>query len=408
MVSTSELIRYCFVAILVVVLGVFIGLTLCTIYNTQDESFTTTIVTDSNISIPNSVQPGAGSYPNNVTRIIDSEETTDYTNSTPPGAYGNVPLGQATTVGYQESLNNTNANSVSVVSSNPYNSNTNDIIDTPNVFNMPVAGGQPVYDASPSTCSSVPTVVPPAASTLPSNSNASNASCPQPQPPNKPVQPSCPPAANANCPKPVYCPPCPKCPKPCPRMCPDMSKYVLKTSIPPCPQANVDLNTYMLKSDCNMPDMTKYVRKSSLPSRNHTPCPPCVCQCGDGKASSSSSSSSGNAGDTGTRYTHDDNEEDDANDTDNNTATKTLASSQSKTELGSASSHHNNNLLGTATSSKPVHTPPSFGGLFGDSSGSNYVMGVSGGGASVYASSNITGSCGDQPRDSTDNQNENT
>ena len=77
------------------------------------------------------------------------------------------------------------------------------------------------------------------------------------------------------CPKTVYCPPCPKCPAPCPRMCPDMSKYVLKTSIPPCPVAEVDREIYMLKSECQQPDLSKYILKSKLPSFKKPPCPPC-------------------------------------------------------------------------------------------------------------------------------------
>ena len=90
-------------------------------------------------------------------------------------------------------------------------------------------------------------------------------------------------APPSNCPKPVYCPPCPKCPPPCPRMCPDLSKYVLKTSIPPCPEAQVDLTKYMLKSECKQPDMSKYVLKTSVPSFKCPPCPPCICKC-DGSA----------------------------------------------------------------------------------------------------------------------------
>lgn len=50
----------------------------------------------------------------------------------------------------------------------------------------------------------------------------------------------------------------------CPPM-PDMSKYVLKSSIPPpinCP----DMSQYMLKTECPpAPDMSKYVLKSSIP-----------------------------------------------------------------------------------------------------------------------------------------------
>ena len=90
-------------------------------------------------------------------------------------------------------------------------------------------------------------------------------------------------APPSNCPKPVYCPPCPKCPPPCPRMCPDLSKYVLKTSIPPCPETHVDLDKYMLKRECKLPDMSKYVLKTSVPSFKCPPCPPCICKC-DGSA----------------------------------------------------------------------------------------------------------------------------
>ena len=86
-----------------------------------------------------------------------------------------------------------------------------------------------------------------------------------------------------NCPKPVYCPPCPKCPPPCPRMCPDLSKYVLKTSIPPCPEAQIDHTKYMLRSECKQPDMSKYVLKTSVPNFKCPPCPPCICKC-DGSA----------------------------------------------------------------------------------------------------------------------------
>lgn len=45
----------------------------------------------------------------------------------------------------------------------------------------------------------------------------------------------------------------------------DLSKYVLKTSIPPCPVAP-DMNNYMLKSECPpVPDLSQYVLKSSVP-----------------------------------------------------------------------------------------------------------------------------------------------
>jgi len=69
---------------------------------------------------------------------------------------------------------------------------------------------------------------------------------------------------------------CPDCGKPapctehpassCPPM-PDLSKYVLKTSIPPCPAAP-DMNNYMLKSECPpVPDLSQYVLKSSVPTQ---------------------------------------------------------------------------------------------------------------------------------------------
>jgi hypothetical protein len=48
---------------------------------------------------------------------------------------------------------------------------------------------------------------------------------------------------------------------------PDMSKYVLKSSIPPCPSLP-DLANYMLKSECPpVPDMSQYVLKSSVPKQ---------------------------------------------------------------------------------------------------------------------------------------------
>lgn len=52
----------------------------------------------------------------------------------------------------------------------------------------------------------------------------------------------------------------------CPPM-PDMSKYVLKSSIPPCPSLP-DMSNYMLKSECPpVPDMSQYVLKSSVPKQ---------------------------------------------------------------------------------------------------------------------------------------------
>lgn len=52
------------------------------------------------------------------------------------------------------------------------------------------------------------------------------------------------------------CPPCRE---------PDLSKYVLKSSVPPCP-AMPDMSQYMLKSECPpTPDLSKYILKSSVP-----------------------------------------------------------------------------------------------------------------------------------------------
>lgn len=77
------------------------------------------------------------------------------------------------------------------------------------------------------------------------------------------------------------CPPCPPCREP------DLSKYVLKSSVPPCP-AMPDLTQYMLKSECPpTPDLSKYVLKSSIPKpqpiivdnsacrKEGGECPPC-------------------------------------------------------------------------------------------------------------------------------------
>lgn len=58
---------------------------------------------------------------------------------------------------------------------------------------------------------------------------------------------------------------CPRC-APC-TACrePDLSMYVLKSTIPPCP-ALPDLSKYMLKTECPaVPDLSKYVLKSSVP-----------------------------------------------------------------------------------------------------------------------------------------------
>jgi hypothetical protein len=56
----------------------------------------------------------------------------------------------------------------------------------------------------------------------------------------------------------LVCPPCRD---------PDMSKYVLKSSIPPCPSCP-DMSLYMLKTECPpVPDLSKYVLKSSIPKQ---------------------------------------------------------------------------------------------------------------------------------------------
>jgi hypothetical protein len=75
------------------------------------------------------------------------------------------------------------------------------------------------------------------------------------------------------------------CP-PCPRQ-PDMSQYVLKSSVPPCPKCP-DLSKYMLKTECPpVPDLSKYVLRSSIPrqgpvvldcskcQKSKGECPPC-------------------------------------------------------------------------------------------------------------------------------------
>lgn len=68
---------------------------------------------------------------------------------------------------------------------------------------------------------------------------------------------------------------------------PDLSAFVLKTTIPPCPP-QPDLSKYMLKTECpSVPDLSNYVLKSSIPrgqpvildcSKCNKPsgeCPPC-------------------------------------------------------------------------------------------------------------------------------------
>lgn len=54
----------------------------------------------------------------------------------------------------------------------------------------------------------------------------------------------------------------------------DLSKYVLRSTVPPCPPMP-DMTRYMLKTECpSQPDMSKYVLKASVPK-----CPPCISTC---------------------------------------------------------------------------------------------------------------------------------
>jgi len=47
--------------------------------------------------------------------------------------------------------------------------------------------------------------------------------------------------------------------------CPDLSAYVLKSTVPPCP-AMPDLSKYMLKTECPpVPDLSSYILKASVP-----------------------------------------------------------------------------------------------------------------------------------------------
>ena len=65
--------------------------------------------------------------------------------------------------------------------------------------------------------------------------------------------------APCGCPEPrLVCPPCRE---------PDLSKYVLKASIPPPPSCP-DMSRYMLKTECPpVPDLSQYVLKSSIPKQ---------------------------------------------------------------------------------------------------------------------------------------------
>lgn len=84
--------------------------------------------------------------------------------------------------------------------------------------------------------------------------------------------------------------PCDKCDESsalCPPM-PDLTKYILKTSIPPCPTCP-DMSMYMLKTECPPAvDLSQYMLKSSIPKpepiiidnskcngTNAGECPPC-------------------------------------------------------------------------------------------------------------------------------------
>jgi hypothetical protein len=93
---------------------------------------------------------------------------------------------------------------------------------------------------------------------------------------------ACQKAVPCGCPAPrPVCPPCPPCREP------DLSKYVLKSSVPPCPPMP-DLSKYMLKTECPpVPDLSQYVLKSSVPkpqpvildctkcNKPSGECPPC-------------------------------------------------------------------------------------------------------------------------------------
>lgn len=82
-------------------------------------------------------------------------------------------------------------------------------------------------------------------------------------------------------PRPRPHPACPECKQP------NMSNYVLKSSVPPCP-ALPDMSNYILKTECPpVPDLSNYVLKSSIPRQGPVildcskcqkakgECPPC-------------------------------------------------------------------------------------------------------------------------------------
>jgi hypothetical protein len=89
------------------------------------------------------------------------------------------------------------------------------------------------------------------------------------------------PLSSCGCPVNVQRPVCAPCKEP------DMSKYVLRSSVPPCPPMP-DLSKYMLKTECPpVPDLSNYVLKSSIPrqgpivldcskcAKSKGECPPC-------------------------------------------------------------------------------------------------------------------------------------
>ena len=66
-------------------------------------------------------------------------------------------------------------------------------------------------------------------------------------------------SGSSSCPPPAAVAPCPRTTEP------DLSKYVLKSSIPP-PRQMPELSNYMLKSECPPTvDLSKYVLRSSIP-----------------------------------------------------------------------------------------------------------------------------------------------
>ena len=150
-----------------------------------------------------------------------------------------------------------------------------------NPFNDPDQDGFVTPETSPppkpKCCPPPPKKDPPPSCPPQTECNSCEKSC------EKPCEKSytCPPCPQSNCPPcpKLECPPCKPCAPTCPSKCPDLSKYVLKSSIPPCPQLP-DMSNYILKSEIppcpRLPDMSKYVLKSSVPPPIQCPaCPPC-------------------------------------------------------------------------------------------------------------------------------------